>query len=297
MSFFTLHGEWDEIDTQELVARLSNDDDLKNFLYRPDILNKEGLGRHYKIKSKTFKNVSFSKTELNEVEFYDCTFKDCRFINSTLIECWFHDCEFINTNPYKISFRDCYIPPKTFKNSLDKNKHQNIGIHLHQTLMRNARMMDQPEHEAEAHFEFLRWKRYQTWYDLNEIKEENKKWFNGFKKKYELRVKGYSSWLFETFVGSGIRLRRYFITAMATVTFFFIINFKYQELFGIESKSTESLKYSEVFYYTVISLTTVGYGDITPTSTQGYLWISFQSVIGFVMFATLASMLFRKIAP
>lgn len=297
MSFFSLHGEPDDIDAKELVERLSNGSVLENFIYRPDFLNKDELGRLYKIKSKTFKNVSFSKTEIREIEFDECTFEDCRFINSTLIECWFHNCRFVRTNPYKISFYDCYLPPKTFKGSLDKEEHQNIGVHLYQTVMRNARRTDQPEHEAEAHFEFLRWKRYQTWYDLKKLKAEKSKWSSGFKEKMKLRFQAVRSWFFEVFMGSGIRLRRYFSTAAGTVLFFSAVNFKFQKSFGIVLESEEALKCSEVFYYTVISLTTVGYGDITPTTAQGHFWISFQSVVGFVMFAILASMLFRKIAP
>jgi len=297
MNFFSLNGEPDDIDAKELVERLSNDPVLENFIYRPDFLKKDELGRLYKIKAKTFKNVSFSKTELREIEFYECIFEDCRFINSSLNECWFHNCRFVRTNPYKISFYDCYLPPKTFKDSLDKEEHQNIGVHLYQTLMRNARRMDQPEHEAEAHFEFLRWKRYQTRYDLKKLKAEKNEFCKGFKEKLKLRFQVVRSKFFEVFIGSGIRLRRYFMTAAGIVLFFFVINYNFQSLFGIQSDIEGPLECSQIFYYTVISLTTVGYGDITPTTAPGQFWISFQSVVGFVMFATLASMLYRKIAP
>jgi Ion channel len=50
-------------------------------------------------------------------------------------------------------------------------------------------------------------------------------------------------------------------------------------------------------YFTVITLTTIGYGDITPTTTLGKLIVSGEGITGFVLFATLASMVYRKILP
>jgi len=161
--------------------------------------------------------------------------------------------------------------------------------------MRNARATDQPEHEATARFYFLRWKRFQNKYDVKEAINRN----SSFGKKAKLNLKIFASWVFEVFIGSGIRISHYVLTAIGLVLFFCVINFCFQRLFGFLNPDTPDNLYdaAAIFYYTVISLTTVGYGDITPTTTFGHIWISFQSVVGFVMFAILASMLFRKIAP
>jgi Ion channel len=53
----------------------------------------------------------------------------------------------------------------------------------------------------------------------------------------------------------------------------------------------------DALYFTIITLTTIGYGDITPTTTLGKLIVSGEGVTGFVLFATLASMVYRKILP
>jgi len=55
--------------------------------------------------------------------------------------------------------------------------------------------------------------------------------------------------------------------------------------------------WSEAFYFTSVSLTTLGFGDITPTTTLGRVAASIQCIIGFFLFALLASMLFRRVTP
>jgi uncharacterized protein YjbI with pentapeptide repeats len=56
----------------------------------------------YRIKGKTFENVSFSKTKLSCISFLNCTFRDCLFVASHIIDCEFHDCIFANCNTHKI---------------------------------------------------------------------------------------------------------------------------------------------------------------------------------------------------
>ena len=75
------------------------------------------------------------------------------------------------------------------------------------------------------------------------------------------------------------------------------INFFCSDVFGLGLSDEPVVAWSEALYFTTVSLTTLGYGDITPTTSLGRIVASVQSVVGFSLFAMFASMLFRRVAP
>ena len=48
-------------------------------------------------------------------------------------------------------------------------------------------------------------------------------------------------------------------------------------------------------YYTIVTLTTLGYGDIIPTTQAGMVLASVEAIIGLVWLGTLVSIIFRKV--
>ena len=56
-------------------------------------------------------------------------------------------------------------------------------------------------------------------------------------------------------------------------------------------------EFSDALYFSTITLTTLGFGYITPTTQILRLVVAAEGLFGFFLFALLASMLFRKIAP
>ena len=99
-------------------------------------------------------------------------------------------------------------------------------------------------------------------------------------------------WSWETFFGCGIRLRNYISTVAIFLLLSSALNFYIRECFGLDINTIY-----DAIYYTTVSLTTLGYGDITPSKPLGKIVSSIQSVIGLVLFAILASMLFRRVVP
>ncbi len=55
----------------------------------------------------------------------------------------------------------------------------------------------------------------------------------------------------------------------------------------------EKLSWINAFYFSVVSLTTVGYGDIVPKTDSGKLFVSFYLMAGVGIIATFATNLIR----
>jgi voltage-gated potassium channel Kch len=62
----------------------------------------------------------------------------------------------------------------------------------------------------------------------------------------------------------------------------------------IVMRLVEKLSWVDAFYFSVVSLTTVGYGDITPTSDFAKLFVSFYILIGIGIIAAFASNLVKN---
>lgn len=56
----------------------------------------------------------------------------------------------------------------------------------------------------------------------------------------------------------------------------------------------EQLAWLDAFYFCTITLTTVGYGDITPHTPQGKLFTMFYVLIGVGVIATFANLLLKN---
>ena len=298
--FWTLSG-LEEINGQaEFFQRLQEGSTLEGVWYRPEILAKED-DRRTEIREMTFIRCRFSHTQISGIIFRNCTFKNCLLIGSNFKNCEFHRCAFKSTNTYKMSFEETYINPLSFSDCLDKNLHQNIGTHLFQGLLKNSRDEDQIEFERDARFLFLRWKRYQNWYEVRRILEELKdKSAPKCKLLIEALMESVSCfwrWAWEVTSGSGVRIGRFFVSTTVLALGWSAVNYCCRDELGLERAGKPITDYWEALYFTVVSLTTLGYGDITPSTTIGQLLASIQGVFGFIVFALLASMLFRRLFP
>ncbi len=56
----------------------------------------------------------------------------------------------------------------------------------------------------------------------------------------------------------------------------------------------QKLSWLDAFYFCTISLATIGYGDITPTTPAGKIFIMFYVVIGIGIIATFANLIVRR---
>ena len=293
---WTLNGAREFSTQEELYRHLDVADHLKDTIYRPLSLKQRGDEIKTQVRNKRFERVNFSKTAISGISFRNCLFEHCLFISSQIADCEFHGCKFKLTNTHKIEISNTYIDPLSFSQCLLYSKHQNIGVHLYQVLLRNSRGTEQIEFERDAHFYFLRWKRLQDAYRIASL------WKAGISRKQmtefiSLCLRYARRWGSEKFFGSGLRIRYFSLTVIFAILLLSTINYFCRVEFGLVVENNIIASYWEALYFTTISVTTLGYGDITPTTLLGRLAATVQSVVGFCLFAVLASMLFRRISP
>ena len=62
----------------------------------------------------------------------------------------------------------------------------------------------------------------------------------------------------------------------------------------VSSRFLEDLSWVDSFYFSVITLTTVGYGDITPQTDGGKIFTSIYVLVGITMLAAVANYLLNS---
>lgn len=295
-TFWHLNGSRSIETQEELHDLLRVSRHITNALYQPAELAQTGDPRHSRIRDTIFERVSFSKTTISGITFRNCTFDRCLLIGTIIKDCELHNCTFKLTNTHKISISGTYVDPNSFSKCLNQGKHQNIGVHLYQILLNNSRGTRQIEFERDAQFLFLRWKRFQEGYEVANWSRRERT--SRISKAFALKCVGYlRRFAWEKLFGSGLRLRYFVATVTVTIALFSVLNYLLREKFGLKLQGEPVSSCLEAFYYTLISFTTLGYGDIVPTTSWGQFVASAQSLIGFCLLALLASMLFRRISP
>lgn len=281
--FFKLNESWQEFTKEsEFVEHFQVSNDLRNVLYKPDRLSPRSP---YRLNKITFENVSLSKTSIENVVFRDCLFFDCLFIGTVFRKCEFHNCRFKGCNPHKILFEDTYIDPLSFENLLDPYEHTNIGLHLFNQLEQNARKQEQYPFIASAAYLFKKWSRYH----LNWMRR--KKYIGSWK----WILKWIPDYLYDLIAGYGWKIQKFLVSSIILIILITGCNhFFWQQLgmTGADSKGGSNWIVSA--YYTVVTLTTLGYGDITPTTQTGMALASFEAIIGLIWLSILASIIFRR---
>lgn len=242
---------------------------FENILYFPDEFKSASL-KVLKQKGKTYKNVSFKDTTFNSVSFVDCTFEGCLLLSSKFIDCEFVGCLFIDTNTIKSHFDRTLIDPENFKKNFDLKQDANIAIDLYHSLYKNLSNERQPERTKQSLYMMHRAENAQLNYNLKEKKISF--WTFIWKKTvhlFDFLTSGY-----------GLKLYRVFLTFLFIVLFFSSVNYIWRyEFFDFDSMVT----FTDSIYFTVVTLTTLGYGDISPSTQLGKCIISIEVAIGIIV--------------
>lgn len=284
--FFALESGATDISEADFIAKVTSEEsNIDNIIYRPDKFKNPYGGGRFRIRNKSFSDCSFSKTLIEHVEFNNCTFSNCLFISTVFYDCRMTNCKFIECNTYRIEFKESFIDPTCFVQCLSNHAYANIGVYLFQELLRNSRSQSQPDFADTAQFYFRKWRRHYIRQDLMNERAP---------KRIVMWIHIFLLFIFELAVGSGARLRRFMLSSIVLMLTFTLINWLNQNRFGLEFEQGGGLSFVEAVYFSIVVVTTLGFGDISPTTEIGQIVISGQALVGFTMFAIFASMLYRK---
>jgi hypothetical protein len=239
------------------------------------------------IRNKAFYNVSFKSTRFYDAEFRYCEFEDCLFVGSQFDRCEIHHCSFKGCNFHKVRFVETYVDPQVFVGLFDPTKHANIGVYVFQQLRSNALNTHQPEFFQTADWRFRRWLRHEL---IDKFKRKQARW-------REIWWPVARNWGYEFFIGYGHSLTRFGLTSL--FLFSGILSFNCWFWRSAEMNMTAKVQavdgLSKAIYYTVVTLTTLGYGDITPTTAKGMFVAGIEALLGLVWFGMLTSIIVKKV--
>jgi voltage-gated potassium channel Kch len=92
--------------------------------------------------------------------------------------------------------------------------------------------------------------------------------------------------------GYGLKLYRVLLTLLFVVLTFSVINFIFRENFFANG---DICTFFDSVYFTFVTLTTLGYGDIAPTTQLGRFVIIIQTVIGISVISLFLSSITSKV--
>ena len=290
--FFRLNsGSVPLFSTQDLVNHFANSNELRNALFQPDELRDQP---NHLFRDRCFYNVSFSKTAVSNVTINRCRFEDCLFIGSVFEHCEFHDCKFINCNFHKVTFSSCYIDPSTiYLDKCYRKTHTNVGTHLFQELLVNSKLRHQAKFADAAELQFRRWRRWQRAFEAKREKEAKRRNWVWLKKR------GFvcKELLVDLTIGYGIKPINFVISSVILLlAMSAIVDVSWASLGLVNGDvPVERDGYLHSIYYTTVVITTLGFGDLTPSLAVGRFLSLLYSLFGVVWLSVLAAMVIRKV--
>lgn len=266
---FSISGKPIAIKSHDEFMTHENEGLFEELLYYPQEFNPE-VPKVLKQKDKIYKNVSFKDTTFKNVSFLYCEFDGCLLLSSKFIDCEFIDCKFTDTNTNKAQFVETLIDPSYFRKNFDLKTDTNIAADLYHSLYKN---LSNERHPDRAKQSLYMMHRAENAHLNSQLKRKRIKWPAFLWKKavhaFEFLTSGY-----------GLKLHRVLLTFIFFVTLISGLNYIYRdEFFGCNVIDS----FLDSVYFTLVTLTTLGYGDISPTTQLGKLVVAGEVTLGIVV--------------
>jgi len=246
------------------------------------------------VKSAVFRGCLFDKNEISNMTFTDCTFIECRFVAVKMSNLEFHRTKIINCLFMKPVFTNVYLDPRSF--SFDFNEWKsgaaNINTSLFQRLESNLKSMHQDEFARTAYIQFRRYARWQKVHRLDGLK---------FREIIKRRTAFLVDCLYDRSMLYGYGIFNVFITTVLAMGAGILVLNCWWSYFSITSNLNGNFPYFkdpdiiQKIYYLVVTVTTVGYGDLSPKHASGMIFVIFVLLFSVVWTATLTAIIVKRI--
>jgi len=242
----------------------------------------------FKVADTKFINFGAKRVVFTGVQFSRCSFVDCLFLGIEFRDCEFHQCRFVHTCTHKIKFVRTYIDPASFEDCIPHPfQHANLGVHLFQQLCQNASAAYQIDHLEKAEFEFRRWLGREIVLEFVRHRTKFREFF----------PRWFSNWVRKVIAGYGLRPgRTIWITAILLVVVSGTNALFWSDFDMVSDKKFEGVgPLLKSLYFTVQTLSTLGYGDLTPNGVYGVAAVCFEALLGLVWLSFCASVIIKKV--
>jgi uncharacterized protein YjbI with pentapeptide repeats len=234
--------------------------------------------------------VNFENSDLRNVQFSDSDMRGCNFLSADLRETDFKSCNLLEANFSKanLSFADVSDADLSHANFNETNLRglafgnyksmhgKYLGIHGLDSSFGNAL--------------FVRDAMDQDYLDT--LKQSIEETPNSFSKK----TKQIGFFLWSLFDYGRSLLKVCFFALLIALGFATVYYFDMYLNLGIIDYSSSAQSWFTPFYYSIVTYSTLGFGDITPSHWFGEIVVVIEVILGYVTLGLLLSILANKVA-
>jgi len=270
---FRLNG--DKLGSQDdLMSLLEGKAPISDKIYYPELL--VGSRENNSISGHSFTRVSFKDTKIHRLKFKDCTFTECLFLDTVFDTCEFSNCSFKDCNFHGSRFDTVRIDPDSLKSNFSFVEDANIAAHTFQALYACMKQNHQPEYSRSAKYWYLH-----ALQGLNHY--YHKQGRIGPVRFWTRRIAGF---LHRWVSGYGQVKSRILTALLVYIALCALVNV----ILGLEYRASGNdepmqLTLTDSIYYTFITITTIGFGDIAPAYAGAKILTILESAIGIFLIA------------
>ncbi len=279
----TLHRvriEHDKVDQHTEIEELTLD-----CSHLDDVWLRHATIKKSELTHSTLKHVNLRNSTLVEVDFTGTRFIECNLAYATFDRCklWY------------VSFDRCKINYDSILKTLPGMT--NLRFQVLRSLRQNAASEGDDVRAKSLLLLELKAQRYEFWNRFSHSAAYYEQRYNGWKRWVE-----FFRWSCHAceniFWGYGLSIRTLalnvviVILALASITWYFEVTFAV----ALDNGTLRPLSFPESLYFTIIAMTTVGFGDIAPASDGARGLGTLMALVGITIWGFFVAAVYRRLA-